>query len=206
MLVIINFKTYKEATGSNAVKLAKSFSKFHNVIVCAQASDISGVSKFITTFAQHVDPVDVGMNTGSITAFAVKNAGAKGTLLNHSEHRLSFEELKSCLSIARKYKLKTVICARNSDEVKKFVRLRPDFIAIEPKELIGGEVSVTQSNPNLIAKSLKAAGKIPLLCGAGVHSKEDLMTAKKLGAKGVLIASAVVKNKSPAKKLRELLK
>ncbi len=206
MLVIINFKTYKEATGNKAIKLAKAFSRFHKVIVCAQASDIVNTSKFITTFAQHIDPVDVGMNTGSITAFAVKNAGAKGTLLNHSEHRLNFKDLKACVLLAKKNKLKTIVCARNSEEVKKFAKLRPDFIAVELKELIGGTISVTMASPLLISKSLKAAGKIPLLCGAGVHSKEDLMTAKKLGAKGVLIASAVVKNKNPAKKLRELLK
>ncbi|MBI5065726.1 triosephosphate isomerase [Candidatus Woesearchaeota archaeon] len=205
MLVIINFKTYKEATGNNAVKLAKSFSKFRNVIVCAQASDIANTSNLLTTFAQHIDPVDVGMNTGSITAFAIKSAGARGTLLNHSEYRLSFEELKSCLSLAKKYKLRTVICAKDSEEVKRFAKLKPDFIAIEPKELIGGKISVTMASPWLITKSLKAAGRIPLLCGAGVHSKEDLLTAKKLGAKGVLIASAIIKNKNPAKKLKELL-
>ncbi|MBI4919125.1 triose-phosphate isomerase [archaeon] len=203
--VVINFKAYKEATGNNAVSLAKAC-KFNNVIVCAQASDINKVSKIIPTFAQHIDPVDEGAYTGAITAKSVKNAGARGTLLNHSEHRLPFEVLKLCVNLAKRYKLETIVCARTSREVAKVRGLNPNYIAIEPTELIGGKISVTQAKPGLLIDCLKSAGRIPLLCGAGVHSREDLETAKKSGLKGVLISSAVVKNETPRKKLMELLK
>lgn len=203
--VVINFKTYKEATGENAVKLAKNFKKFKNVIVCAQASDINKVSKFLPTFAQHIDPVEQGAHTGSITAFAVKKAGAKGTLLNHSERRLSFKVLESCIKIAKKNKLKTIVCAKNIREIERIEKLKPDFIAVEPPQLIGGKISVTSAKPELIRESVKKAKKIPLLCGAGIHTREDLRVAKKLGAKGVLIASGIIKNKNPVNKLKEII-
>jgi len=203
--IVINFKTYAEGTGKNAVRLSKVLKKYKNVIVCAQASDISNVSKFITTFAQHVDPFPSGAYTGSVSARAVKSAGAKGTLLNHSEYSLPFEVLKSCVNIAKQNNLKIIICAKNAVEVKKVKSLNPDFIAVEPSELIGGKISVT-TKPKLIQDSVKNAGSIPLIIGAGIHSREDLIIAKKLGAKGILISSAIVKSKHPENKLSELLK
>ncbi len=206
--VVINFKTYKEATGSNAVKLAKALAKtckLKGVVVCAQASDICKVSKIIPTFAQHIDPVDEGAYTGAVTARAVKNAGAVGTLLNHSEYRLPFEVLKSCVKTAKKHKLNIIICARNAEEVGRVKKLKPDHIAVEPPELIGGKISVAQARPNLLVNSLENAGRIPLLCGAGIHSREDIETVKRSGLKGVLISSAIVKDKNPRKKLKELL-
>jgi triosephosphate isomerase len=47
--------------------------------------------------------------------------------------------------------------------------------------------------------------KIPVLCGAGVKNGEDVRKAKELGAKGILVASGVVKAENPEEAIRDLL-
>ncbi|MCD6403579.1 MAG: tryptophan synthase subunit alpha, partial [Nanoarchaeota archaeon] len=85
--------------------------------------------------------------------------------------------------------------------------LQPDYVAIEPPELIGGKVSVV-TRPELVKKGIEAvksiSKKTEVLVGAGVHSKEDVKKAIKLGAKGVFVASSICKAKDPEEKIREL--
>jgi triosephosphate isomerase len=46
---------------------------------------------------------------------------------------------------------------------------------------------------------------VPVLCGAGVKTGKDVRRALELGAKGVLLASGVVKAKDPRKALQDLV-
>lgn len=152
----------------------------------------------ILVFAQHVSSFDAGAHTGFVIADHAAQIGADGTILNHSEHRLDFEELEKTHKEAKEAGLITIICVATPDEVTKAKELKPDAIAYEPPELIGSsDVSVSSESPELITKSVNLAGNIPLLVGAGIHTNEDITIAMELGAKGFLVASGVVKNKDP---------
>lgn len=197
--VIVNCKAFAEGTGKNAISLAR---------VCEKASKQSGITVAIAVqpadvyhvrsasrallFAQHVDPVGPGPHTGAVLAESVKQAGANGTLLNHSEKKLEFEQLKKSLERARKAGLTTIACAATPEEAKKIAKLKPDVIAIEPPELIGGNVSVSTAKPEIITATTNAVRDVPILCGAGIRTKEDVSKAKMLGVQGVLVASGVV--------------
>ena len=210
-LIVINFKTYQSAVGPNALKLARlaeSVSK--NIIVCVQSTDILSVSKStnLTVFAQHIDPVSFGSNTGFILPESVKYAGAKGTLINHSEHRLDISVIKAILKRAKELKLKTIVCAKDAEESARLSRLGPDYIAMEPPELIGGDISVSTANPDMIRDTFnlvkKANPSVKILVGAGVKTSEDVKRSIELGADGVLLASGVTKAKNKTKVLKDL--
>jgi triosephosphate isomerase len=214
-IIIINFKTYRNATGERAVSLAKKCEKVANeakanIAVAVQASDIYRVSKEVSipVLAEHIDDAEYGSNTGDIIAEDVKENGAVGTLLNHSEKRLSLDVLRKSIQRAKEAGLDTVVCATNADEGKAVSELDCDFIAVEPPELIGGDISVSTSKPELISESVKmicgdkACSKV--IVGAGVHDRNDVRTAIKLGAVGVLVASAVTKSDEPEKVLKDL--
>ena len=210
-MIIVNFKTYESAVGENAVALAK----IHEVVaketgaeiaVAVNALDLEKVATAvkIPVFAQHVDAAGFGSFTGSIPPALVKKMGAVGTLLNHSEKRLD-EKLAECVTAAKAAGLKVVVCAEDDTEAEKIAaELQPDFVAVEPPELIGGEVSVTNANPEIVENSVKKVGATPLLVGAGVKNSEDVKIALKLGAKGVLLASGVTKAENPTDVLRDL--
>ncbi|HLD79328.1 MAG TPA: triose-phosphate isomerase, partial [Candidatus Nanoarchaeia archaeon] len=128
---------------------------------------------------------------------------------NHSERKIPFSILKKIVKDCKRNKLVVVICASSLTEVHKVTQLAPDYLAYEPPELIGGNISVTKAKPEVIAKAVKLVSKInpktKVLCGAGIQSREDIIKALQLGAKGVLIGHAVPKAKDPDKFLRRLL-
>ncbi len=212
-LLLINLKTYEQGTGKNAVRLAGIARKFvgkgkFDIILAVQPTDIPAVSKMVPTYAQHVDPAEYGSHTGHILPEAVKAAGAIGTLINHSERPLPLEEIEKSISRAKQNGLVTVCCAPNPEMVEKIARLGPDYVAVEPPELIGGTVSVSTAKPEVIKASVdlvrRANPKVKVLCGAGVNKADDVSIALKLGTMGVLLASAVVKSSDPEKAIREI--
>ena len=220
-LIIVNFKTYKEATGENAVKLAKMCESAARkakgrakVAVAVQAADIFRVAaavdaKAISVFAQHIDANGQGKSTGFVTAEAVAGAGASGTLLNHAEHKIT--DIAKRIANAKKANLTVVVCAANVAEAKAIASLTPfpDYIAVEPPELIGGKVSVSKAKPEVVSASAAAVKSIneaiKVLCGAGVNTKEDVRKALELGTEGILVASSVVLAKNPESALLELI-
>lgn len=211
-LLVINFKTYLSATGVRALKLAKICEKVAkekkaDIRICVQATDISKISSQISipVYAQHIDAVLPDRNTGFITAEAIKLAGAKGTLINHSEHRINNDKIREIINRAKKLKINTILCVRDAEEAELLSRYNPDFIAVEPPELIGGDISISSAKPELIKDSVNRS-KVPLLVGAGVHNGEDVRIALSLGARGVLVASAVATARYPEKVLKELIK
>lgn len=212
-LWITNFKNYEQAVGANAIKLAKIHEKVSketgvSIAIAVNALDVARVAEAVSipVFAQHIDACDYGSFTGYILPQAVKKAGAAGTLLNHSERRIDPEILGNLISYAQKGSLCRIVCAENAEEVEKIAEYDPDFIAYEPPELIGStDISVATAKPEVIADSVQAARHIPLLVGAGINNVEDIKIALKLGAKGFLVASAIVKSSDPEKTLREMV-
>jgi len=204
--IVINFKTYKQ--GKQAVKLAKQIEKVDKqIIIGVQASDIYEIARAakLKVYAQHVDSQRQGRHTGFIIPEAVKRDKAVGTFLNHSEHKLKLRILKKTVKRCKKVGLKTLVFASNLKEARKIKRMKPDYLVIEPPELVGGKKSVSKSRPELI-KNIAKKLKCKFLVGAGIHTAEDVKLAMKLGASGIAVSSAITKAKQPGKKLRELIK
>ncbi len=212
-IFITNFKNYEQATGNNAVKLALIHQKVAedtgvSLGVAVSSFDLHRVSQAVSipVFAQHLDPIDYGSFTGHNLAQNAKNSGAIGTLINHSERRVETDIMTNILACAQKSSLMRIVCAEDPEEIETFAQLDPDFLAFEPPELIGSSAkSVATEEPKSIAESVEVSGGIPLLVGAGISTPKDIEVSLKLGAKGFLVASAVVKASNPQKKLRELV-
>lgn len=214
-MIFVNFKTYKQSTGKNAILLANQIKRVSDltkvtIIPVVQASDIREVkdSMGIEVWAQKIDPVSFGAHTGAILPEAVKEDGAVGVFLNHSEARFeSNSDLEKAILRAKKVGLKTLVFAKDESEVKKFAVFHPDFIAYEPPELIGSrETSVATAKPEIIRKVavLLKDFQVPLIVGAGISDVLDVKKSLELGAVGVAVASSVVLADNPFEKLKEL--
>ena len=214
-VIIVNFKTYEGCFGKEAVKLAKIVEKVAkktgaSLAVAPNNIDIYRVSQSVSipVLAQHVSPISPGSHTGHVLAQAVKEAGAIGTLLNHAEKMRSLDVIGQSVARCREAGLLTVVCADTVESIRGIAGLRPDMIAIEPPELIGGNISVTAADPVLLERSLKAVknvADIPVLCGAGVKTGKDVSAAIKIGMKGVLLASGVTRVADPEAALLDLV-
>ena len=210
--IIVNFKVYRQAVGEAAVELAKIHQKVAvetgaSIAVCVNALDIERVvsSVSIPVFAQHVDPVSFGSNTGGILPELVKEMGAFGTLLNHAECQVEDEKLRDSIYQAKRVGLFTVVCANTPGRGQEIVEMGPDLVAVEPPELIGGDISISKAEPEIIEKAVELIGPGRTLVGAGVKDSEDVKLALSMGASGVLLASGVTKAEDPYSVLMNLV-
>ena len=204
-ITIINFKTYKN--GKEAIALAKKIEKVNRkIIIGVQASDIHEIVRntSLEVFAQHVDPYEPGRYTGYTIPEGVKASGAKGTFLNHSEHKLDLKTIELTIMRCRQAGLKTAVFAKNLREARKIESFKPDFLIYEPPELVAGDISVSNAKPKIIEEIAREI-KMKFLVGAGIKNRKDVLTALKLGASGIAVSSAITKARNPEKVLRELI-
>jgi triosephosphate isomerase len=214
--IVLNVKTYTEATGDKALEIAMLMDKISkernaSMAIAVQATDITLCAKKVSipVWAEHIDPIKPGSSTGWTLPEAIKTAGAVGTLINHSEHRLKLADIDFCVTRAKELYLDHIVCSNNVTTSKAIAALSPNFIAVEPPELIGGDISVTTADPDIVSSSVEAVRKIDknvkVLCGAGVKNGKDVTKAIELGADGVLLASGIVKAKNKESVILDLV-
>ena len=202
-LIVVNFKTYATAMGQKAVDLAQAMeraSKDHvRMIAVVSAFDLHAVKQAapsLEVWSQHLDPVGQGSFTGWLQPENAIERGAQGTIINHAEHKVDIEHVQQLMQqLPDEFPM--CACAADVDEAHQLAELGPTFIAVEPPELIGGDISVTTADPAIVSETVNAVRAINphvrVLCGAGVKDGKDVKTAVELGAHGVLLASGVTK-------------
>ena len=213
-LVVVNFKTYESAHGIAAEELALIMEQIETdarMIAVVSAFDLSAVvsaAPNLEIWTQHLDPINFGSNTGWLHPETAIQRGAKGTLINHAEHKVSIEHIAMLLdSVPEGFTV--CACAADIDEARALSALQPDYVAVEPPELIGGEISVTTADPEIVSGTARAIREISedvgILCGAGVKNGQDVLKAIELGTSGVLLASGVTKVKDAVAALNDLV-
>ncbi|WP_435317875.1 triose-phosphate isomerase [Haloarchaeobius sp. TZWSO28] len=211
MFVLVNLKAYP----CDPVEVATAAANVSDdsgvrIAVAPQAAHLQRVAETgAETWAQHVSPVEHGSHTGSTLAEAAADAGAVGTLLNHSENRLKLADIDGSLRAAERADLETIVCANNPRQIGAAAALGPDSVAVEPPELIGTGTPVSQADPDIVTGAVEAAEavdeSVDVLCGAGISTGDDLEAAGELGSTGVLLASGVAKAEDPRAALEDLV-
>ena len=173
------------------------------MVAVVSAFDLSSVvsaAPNLEVWTQHLDPINFGSNTGWLHPETAVLRGAKGTLINHAEHKVSIEHIAMLLdSVPENFTV--CACAADIEEARALSALEPNYVAVEPPELIGGEISVTTADPEIVSGTAAAIREISesvgILCGAGVKNGNDVSAAINLGTSGVLLASGVTKVNDP---------
>ena len=215
-IVILNYKTYLESSGENALELAralKSASEESGITMVAapQAADIYRIQDQISLpiFAQHIDPITPGGHTGSNLIETLIEAGISGSLINHSENRMKLADIDEVIQLSKQNDIESCVCTNNIATSKAIATFSPDAVAVEPPELIGTGIPVSQAQPEVVEDSVKGVKsinkKIKVLCGAGISTGDDMKAAMDLGADGVLLASGIVKAENPKEALLDLV-
>lgn len=214
----INFKNYPQAIGENAISLAKKIQDavkskkgYVQTVLVVSPLDVFRVSSQVSieVFGQHFDPNTLGAFTGSVTVESLLSAGAKGSILNHAEKKVSDEFVQKAVLRAKELGFPVLLCAESVKRALFFASLKPEFIAFELPELIGGEISVSTARPDLvkgfIEKVRERNDSCRLLVGAGIKTSLDVKKSIEFGADGVFVSSGIVKAQDPPKAVKELL-
>lgn len=215
-IIILNYKTYAESTGKNAVTLSQYVQEASdetgvNMAIAPQAVDLYPIIEAvdIPVYSQHMDNITPGGHTGSTLPEALKETGITGTLINHSEQRLTLADIDAIVEKSKQLNLTSVLCTNNVKTSAAAASFNSDYIAIEPPELIGTGIPVSKASPEVVEKTVEEIHKInnniPVLCGAGISTGEDMKAALELGAEGVLLASGIIKADNQKQALIDLV-
>ena len=215
-IVILNYKTYLESSGENALELARALKSASEesgitMVSAPQAADIYRIQDQISLpiFAQHIDPITPGGHTGSNLIETLIEAGISGSLINHSENRMKLADIDEVIQLCKQNDIESCVCTNNIATSKAIATFSPDAVAVEPPELIGTGIPVSQAQPEVVEDSVKGVKsinkKIKVLCGAGISTGDDMKAAMDLGADGVLLASGIVKAENPKEALLDLV-
>lgn len=202
-LVVVNFKTYATASAEAAEGLLSAMEGVANgpatVVAAVSAFDLAMLahrSEGVHVWSQHLDPVGLGGFTGWLEPQTAIARGATGSLINHAEHKVDLDHVKNLLEMLPEG-FPVCACAADVGEARALAELNPTYIAVEPPELIGGDISVTTADPSIVTDTVAAVKAVNptvrVLCGAGVKNGADVAKAIELGAEGVLLASGVTK-------------
>jgi triosephosphate isomerase len=214
---IINLKNYSEISGHKAIQIANDAERvaieLDLRIIVSPPQVLLGLVASKTNLeiiGQHIDFEQVGASTGFVIPEMIKEAGAIGSIINHSEHPIDISIIEKLIERLRQIGMISLVCAKNLEELKRITALQPDFVAIEPPELIGTKRSISSEKPSLIKDAythlVSNGSKTKLICGAGINTPEDVRVALDLGSNGILAASSIVKADSWYEKIYELAK
>lgn len=204
--------------GKRALEFAKaadSISKKYEVpiIFDPQYVDIPKIveeTENLYIFAQHMDSTEIGRGVGSILPEALKEAGVVGTILNHSERRITLSDISRTIKRADDVGLATFVCADSPKEAAAIAQLNPNIILAEPPELIETGKPVGKLFKDIISKTIamvkKINPKIIICSGGGIRNADDIKKIIRLGAEATGSTSAILKADDPVKKLEEMIK
>jgi triosephosphate isomerase (TIM) len=203
--------------GADAVRLAVEADRLAaelgvSVVFDPQAVDIAAVAAAtsrILVFAQHMDPVPAGRGVGCVLAEALRDAGAVGTLLNHSEKPMTLGELRRAIERARETGLFTLVFADSPAEAAALAHLGPDIVLAEPPELIATGVSAGNVMAGFVAETVAAVKAVDpsilVMSGAGVNGPDDVDRMLRLGLDGTGSSSGILRAADPFAAMRGML-
>lgn len=205
--VIFNLKNYLDCSIQESLKILGQLETIRdNRIYLAPPINsldyLNSKKRNCKIIAQSTSVINAGAFTGNISLEILMKNKVNGTLLNHSEKRISKELVKE-ICFSSKNGFETIACCENIIEGLEFQKYDPSYIAYEPKELIGSGISVSTAKPRIVSDFCEKI-KNPLI-GAGITSIKDVEKGVELGAKGFLIASAFVKAKDKKKYAKNIL-
>lgn len=183
-----------------------------SIIYTPQSVDlrmIASATRRLLVFAQHMDPLRAGKGIGSVLPEAVKEAGAKGVLLNHAERRMTLSDLRLAILRADEVGLATLVCADDLAEAEAIARLGPNIVLAEPPELIGSPGGAVEGRTYVkaINEAIRAIDpRIRVLHGAGIRGPADVEAMILLGAEATGCTSGIVRAEDPAGSMREMIR
>ena len=202
--------------GKEVLKLARHADRMSarygvQIIFTPQYVDIpllAHATKNLLVFAQHMDSLPVGRGVGSVLPEAVRAAGAVGVLLNHSEKKLSMQELERTIQRADEVGLASMACADNLQQAILVASMRPNIIIAESPDLIGVGKRAANDRQSIaeINQSVWAIDPaIRVLHGAGISCGQDVYEIISAGAQAAGSTSGIIKANDPFAMLEEMI-
>ncbi len=180
-----------------------------NVIFTTPYANIERVAREMTglyVFAPHMDPIRPGRGLANVLPESIRQAGACGVMLNHTERPLDLTTLEATLDRANELGLLSIVCADSIKEAKAVAQMGPDLMVAEPADLIGSGNAADTSYVSASIEAIRSVNPdIGILVGGGVHTGEDVYRIIYAGADATGSSSAIATARDPEALIDEML-
>lgn len=195
--------------GADALALAREADRAADelgvaIVFDPQTVDIATIAantRHLHVWAQHLDPIPPGRGVGGVLAEALRDAGATGTLLSHSEKRMPLEDIARAIERAHECGLGTMVFADSPEEAAELARLGPDIVLAEPPSLIATGTAVGGAMASFVTRTLALVHAVDpsiiVMSGAGVSTAGDVATVMRLGLGGTGSSSGILRAPDP---------
>jgi triosephosphate isomerase len=158
-------------------------------------------------FAPYMDTLRPGRGMADVLPEAIRDAGAKGVLLNHCERPMSLPQIKETIDRANELGLLTFACADSIVETKAIAQFRPDIINPEPSELIGTDQASDMSYVVETLRVVKALyPDILVEQAAGITTGAQIYDFIMAGNDAAGSASGILKSPDPLALLDDMMR
>lgn len=182
------------------------------VVFDPQTVDIGAIAagtRHIHVWAQHMDPFPPGRGVGGVLAEALRDAGATGTLLSHSEKRMTLDDIAAAIIRAHECGLGTMVFADSPEEAAELAALGPDIVLAEPPSLIATGQAVGGRMADFVTRTVELVGAVDpsiiVMSGAGVSTADDVATVMRLGLGGTGSSSGILRAPDPVSAMWAML-
>ena len=118
-MIVVNFKTYASASGEAAETLLAAMEAHADgpatLVAVASAFDLATLAERATNvevWSQHLDPVGLGGFTGWLEPQTALHRGAKGSIINHAEHKVELDHVRALLEMLPEGFPRLCLCRR----------------------------------------------------------------------------------------------
>lgn len=158
--------------------------------------------------APYMDTLRPGRGMADILPEALRDAGAKGVVVNHCEKPMSLPQIKATIDRAHEIGMFVFACADSVAEARAIACLEPDIINPEPTELIGGNSGAVSDMSYVKAciDSVKAVNPDILVeQAAGITNGQQVYDFIMAGSEAAGAASGICKAKDPIAMIDEMI-
>ena len=181
-----------------------------DVIFVAPYTEIRRVSENtdrIIVFAPYMDALRPGRGLTEILPEAIKDAGAKGVVLNHSERPMTLNALKKTIDRANELDLLTFVCADTIMEAQAIAHFHPDIMNPEPTELIGSGHTSDMGYVKEVINVVKAIDPTILVeQAAGITTAQQVYDFIMAGSEAAGSASGILNSPNPHLLLKDMVR
>ena len=165
-------------------------------------------TKHLIVLAPYMDTLRPGRGMADILPEGLKEAGAKGVVINHCEKPMSLPQMEKTIERAKELDFLVFACADTIEEAKAIAQLHPDILNPEPSELIGGTGNGVSSMDYVetVIKEIKAIdSNILVEQAAGITNGQQVYDFIMAGSEAAGAASGIMNAKDPIAMIDEMI-
>ncbi len=195
-MILLNTKRYSYLENELYIHLS-NISVCTEIILALEDKKINTFAKKripnLTLLSQKLECQDFKINE---SVKLLKNSGFDGSMINHHDFPINYEEIKLITDSLVDNQFKLVICVDEKSNHSEISKLHFDIILYEPSYLIGTSSDYFKEEKTNLNKLSEYYPRSKMMLGGGINQEKDIKEIYEEDYLGFAISSYIMKDES----------